>query len=305
LICPECGNYQPDRAKFCGICGAVLSQEGAIECFLGDECEQEIELPRHRSILFYLTMTLILLVALAVLAGATYLVYLVAWGGEETEQEDGFVEENTLDYVHPDLGFSLSYLKMWTMEEMAPAEDQVFAMQFTLSAQKVLDMYVYRLDPVVMIGGIEGIKEEIALDAQERIAALGGQVVGLGSMGTPDEQGTYVQEESPAAATGEETPQVEGEEGDEEADPEELLTSTTINGLSVFYTEFNANFMGEDTKFLLYYIVADDLLIIFQGRAPAFEFQDVKPQFMVMVRSFEREVVEEPAIQGLPEISAT
>jgi hypothetical protein len=303
LICSECGNYQPDRAKFCGICGAVLSQEGALECFLGEECEQEMTLPRRRSILFYLAMTVIVIAAVALLAGATYLVYLVAWGGEESGQEDGVVEENTLDYVNPDLGFSLAYLKMWTLEEGVPSEDQVDSLQFMLSPQKVLEMYAYRMDPVVMVGGIEGIEEFIAEDALERITALGGQVVGLGSMGTSNGQEAYGEEEAPAAGTGDAALPPGSEEGSEAAASEEILTSTIVNDLSVFYTEFTANFMGEETKFLLYYVVAGDLLFVFQGRASANEFQDVKPQFMVMVRSFKWEPAEEPATPGLPEIS--
>jgi len=303
LICSECGNYQPDRAKFCGICGAALSQEGALECFLGEECEQEMTLPRRRSILFYLAMTVIVIAAVALLAGATYLVYLVAWGGEESAQEDGVVEENTLDYVNPNLGFSLAYLKMWTLEEGVPSEDQLVSLQFMLSQQKVLDMYAYRMDPVVMVGGIEGIKESITEDVLERISALGGQVVGLGSMGTSNGQEAYGEEEAPAAGTGDAALPPGSEEGSEATASEEILTSTTINGLPVFYTEFTANFMGEETKFLLYYVVAGDLLFVFQGRAPASEFQDVRPQFMVMVRSFKWEPAEEPATPGLPEIS--
>jgi hypothetical protein len=303
LICAECGNYQPDRAKFCGICGAALSQEGALECFLGEECEQEMTLPRHRSILFYLAMLVIVIAAAALLAGATYLVYLVAWGGEESVEEDSLVEANTLDYIDPELGFSLAYLKMWTLEEGVPSEDQLVSIQFILSPQKVLEMYAYRMDPIVMIGGIEGIEEYVAEDAAERISVLGGQVVGLGSMGTSNGQEAYGEEETPAEETGD-TALVPGrEEGSETVSPEEMLASDIVNDLPVFYTEFTANFMGEETKFLLYYIVASDLLFVFQGRAPVNEFQDVRPQFMVMVRSFKWELTEEPTAPGMPEIS--
>lgn len=303
MICAECGNYQPDRAKFCGICGAALSQEGALECFLGEECEQEMTLPRRRSILFYLAMVVIVIIAAALLAGATYLVYLVAWGGEESGQEDGRAEENTLGYVDPDLGYSLAYLKMWTLEEGVPSEDQAASLQFTLSPQKVLEMYAYRMDPVVMVGGLEGIEEMIAEDALERINAMGGQVVGLGSMDTSDGQEAYDEEEAPAPEAGDTALLPGSEEGSEAAAPVEFLTSTFVNDLPVFYTEFTANFMGEETKFLLYYIVAGDLLFVFQGRAPINEYQDVRPQFMVMVRSLKWEPVEEPTTPGQPEIS--
>lgn len=303
MICPECGSYQPDRAKFCGICGAALSQESALECFLGEEREIEMTLPRRRSILFYLAMVATVIFAVALLAGAAYLVYLVAWGGEETERNSGAAQENTLNYFYPDLGFSLSYLKMWTLEEGVPSEDQVVAVQFTLSAQKVLELTAYRLDPVVMIGGIEGIKEEIAADAYKRISDLGGQVVIPGGMDNSSGREAYGEEEYPQAGSGDEALPPGEEEGGEIPASEELLTSTAINGLPAFYTEFTANLMGEETRFLLYYIVADDLLFVFQGRSPANEYQDIRAQFMVMVRSFKWEPAEEP-VTPLPEISA-
>jgi len=303
LICPECGSYQPDRAKFCGICGAALSQESALECFLGEEREIEMTLPRRRSILFYLAMVATVIFAAALLAGAAYLVYLVAWGGEEAERNSSGAQENTLNYFHPDLGFSLSYLKMWTLEEGVPSEDQVVAVQFTLSAQKVLELTAYRLDPVVMIGGMEGIEEEIAADAYKRISDLGGQVVIPGGMDNSSGREAYGEKESPQAGSGDEALPPGEEEGGEIPASEELLTSTAINGLPAFYTEFTANLMGEETRFLLYYIVADDLLFVFQGRAPANEYQDIRAQFMVMVRSFKWEPAEEP-VSPLPEISA-
>ena len=128
-------------------------------------------------------------------------------------------------------------------------------------------------------------------------------MVGLGSMGTSNGQEAYGEEEAPATGTGDTALLPGSEEESETVTPEEILTSDIVNDLPVFYTEFTANFMGEETKFLLYYIVAGDLLFVFQGRAPVNEYQDVRPQFMVMVRSFNWEPVEEPTAPGQPEIS--
>lgn len=299
MICPECGSYQPDRAKYCGICGSALSQEGLVESFLGDERDLEIAIPRHRSFWFYLTLAVVCIAVLAVLGGAGYLVYRVGWGEKKGETDGGKVEENTLDYADAELGFSLTYPKVWTLEEATPAEDQLAYLRIYLSEQKQLELYVYQLDPVVLIGGIEAIEEYLAEDAVRRVGAMGGEVEELGAPAPTEEEEGYAEEPD----TGEPPA---GEEGEtEEAENAELLfTNTSVHGLPAFYLEFNANFMGEESELLLYYIVAGDLLFVFQGRAPIGEYADARPQFMAMIGSFRWEALEEPAEQGLPEISA-
>ena len=281
MICPECGSYQPDRAKYCGICGAGLSQDGLVERFLKSDSEHEIVLPRHRSPLFYSILVGIILLVLAAFGGAGYLVYRVAWGNDESKSDDVEVEETTEDYTDPELGFYISYPETWSLEQAIPGDDELAALTFTLTSRKNIEMCIKQLDPIVAIGGIGAIEEYLAEDAAERMLALGGQP-DSGTVSQPSGEAGYGQEE-PAA----EEPGGEMEAGETEGMPtEDMLTSTRVSDFPAFYTEFSANYMGEETKFLLYYIVAGDYIFIFRARSPANEFEDMRPQFFSIVRSF-------------------
>ena len=241
MICSECGNYQPDRAKFCGICGAALSQEGLVESFLNKEGDKEedseIILPRHRSFFFYLAITLVVLLALLIFTGAGYLVYRAGWGdsgNNKTTNSD--VEDNTLEYINNDIGFAFSYLNNWKLEEGYPTQDQLLSLNLSLSSQKNIELTAYQLDPLASIGGLEGIREYLAEDATKRMEALGGEIrTGTNQNGTTE---------------------------DEEANDisNNLFVSTQVNGLPVFHLDFTANIMGEETNFMLYYVVADDYI---------------------------------------------
>jgi len=296
LICPECGSYQPDRAKFCGLCGSPLSQDGLVESFLKDNPEHEIVLPHHRSPWFYLIIGLTVLLALAVLAGAGYLVYRVAWGEEKGGQGDGgAIEDNNLDYTNNDFGFSFSYPDNWTLEEGYTVENELVSLKVSLSTQKNLELHAYQLDPVVSIGGLEGIKEYLVEDATDRIHSLGGTPPGAGTSATTGGQAGYTQPEPSRGNTA----------GGEETSAEDIFTSTHLKGLPVFYTEFNANYMGEETRFLIYYIVAGDYLFVFQGQAPAGEYKSVRPQLFAITGSFKwEERAEDTPEQAMPGKSA-
>ena len=302
MICSECGSYQPDRAKFCGICGAPLSQDGLVESFLRDEPEHDIVLPRYRSPWFYLAFGVALLLIMALLAGAGYLVYRVAWGEDQGEQRAGEVEDNTLEYENQDIGFSFSYPDDWTLEELLVTEGELESLKLSLSAHKSMEMRVYQLDPLVSIGGIEGIEEYLVDEATKRIRSLGGQPGTPGTTGTPDGQAGYGQ----GGAT---SPSDEGgmtlEGTGSEASADGMFTTTKVNGLPAFYTEFTANIMGEETRFLLYYIVAGDYLFLFQGRSPASEYKNVRPQFWSITGSLQwRERLEEYPETNAPGMSA-
>ncbi|MEW6553670.1 MAG: zinc ribbon domain-containing protein [Actinomycetota bacterium] len=301
MICPECGSFQPDRAKFCGICGAGLSQDGLVESFLRNDPEHEIVLPRHRSPWFYLALLGIVLLALATLAGAGYLVYRIAWGEEEAGEGNGMVEDNTLDYSDPVLGFSISYPDNWTLEQGALEDGELAALVISLTASKNLQLRVSQLDPLVSIGGIEAIEEYLAEDATARITALGGQPYSGETSRPAGDQSGYGQEETQAPTGGETVP------GETEESSGDIFESTRVSGLPAFYTEFTANSMGEETRFLLYYIVAGDSIFTFLGRAPSSEFKDVRPQFFAITGSFKWEETdggempqENPDVGALP-----
>lgn len=295
MICPECGNYQPDRAKYCGICGAGLSQDGLVESFLGKDPEHDIVLPRHRSFWFYTAILGIVILALAVFAGAGYLVYRIAWGEDESKPDDGKVEDTAQHYTDPDLGYSISYPETWTLEKGTPGEGELAVMTFSLTSRKNMEMRIFQLDPIVSIGGIDAIEEYLAEDAAARIAALGGPA-GPGATSQPSETQPGYGTEDPAATA--------PEEAAEEAVDEYLFTSTEVSGFPAFYTEFSANYMSEETEFLFYYIIAGDYIFFFQGRSPASEFKEVRPQFFSITRSFSWEdILYEQAPDEAPDIS--
>jgi hypothetical protein len=268
LICSECGNYQPDRAKFCGICGAALSQEGLMESFLKDHGNTEIVLPRHRSFLFYLAVSGVVILALAIFTGAGWLVYKAGWSESPTKKVSrNGANDNTLEYTNSDIGFKFSYLDNWRLQEGYPVNDQLLSLKLSLSSEKTLELTGYQLDPIVTIGGLEAIKEYLAEDASKREKALGG----TSSAGSTSDS-------SDSSASNSDTT-------GEEASTSPFI-SNQLNGLPVFYFDFNANVMGEATSFILYYVVADDYYFLFEGRSPQSEYKDVRSQIMAMAGSF-------------------
>jgi hypothetical protein len=284
------------------MCGEGLSQEGLMESFLKDDPEHEIVLPRHRSFWFYMAITGIVILALAVFAGAGYLVYRIAWGENEAKNDGGEVVDMNQDYTDPELGFTISYPENWSLELGSPAENELAALTLSLSAQKNMELRVYQLDPVISIGGIEAIEEYLVEDATGRIIALGGQPGSSEASQPKNSQTGYGQEGTSTSATGETTAPDETDE----TSTDEMFTSTHISGLPAFYTEFTANIMGEETKFLLYYIVAGDYIFVFQARSPAGEYKDARPQFYSITGSFKWEqILEEQTPDETPDISST
>jgi hypothetical protein len=238
-----------------------------VESFLKEGGEEEFTLPRRRSLLFYLAATLVVLFMLALLAGAGYLVYRAAWGGEKAGEPTAPPEDDMATYVDPELGFSLDYYRFWSLEELPLTGEELTRLRIYLSDRKSMELSVYRMDPVVLVGGLEAIKEELVADAVERITSRGGEV----PEGVTDASGVV----DPAA---------------------ELFTPGFVRGAPSYYTEFEANYMGEDTDFLLYYVVGSDILFVFEGRSPAVLYQDeVRPQFFAIIGSLRLPEEESPA----------
>ncbi|MBN2027725.1 MAG: hypothetical protein JW854_13290 [Actinobacteria bacterium] len=266
-----------------------------MESFLGEDAEHDIILPRHRSFWFYTAILGIIILALAVFAGAGYLVYRIAWGEDEGKTGNGEIEDTSQHYTDPELGYSISFPETWTLEQGVPGESELAAMTFILTSRKSMDLYLSQLDPIVSIGGIDAIEEYLAEDASTRIVALGG-LADSGASSQPAESQPGYSAEDPAATAPE-------EELDETADAD-FFTSTKVSGFPAFYTEFSTNYMSEETEFLLYYIVAGDYIFLFQGRAPANEFKDMRPQFFSITRSFSWEnILQDQAPDEAPDIS--
>ncbi|MBC7248347.1 MAG: zinc ribbon domain-containing protein [Actinobacteria bacterium] len=283
MICPECGSYQPERAKFCGICGTPLSQESLVESFLSESPEPDIALPRRRSLWFYLAVFLLVLASLAVLAGAGYFVYRMAWGGKGEGESREESRESALEYRDDRVGYSLAYPDNWTLSEQPPANGALASVRISLSSRKLLDIQVSYLDPVVSIGGLEAIKEYLEGIAEERIRALGGTVTGA----PPDTGEEGVPGGTPPA----------GEAGE---DPE-IFTYTRIGNMPAFYVECDGNVMGEETTFILCFVVADDCYFQCEGRAPRDEYRGVRPQFWSIFASLRREAAGEEVPASSPQ----
>lgn len=282
MICPECGSYQPERAKFCGICGTPLSQESLVESFLSESPEPEIVLPRRRSLWFYFAVLFLVLASLAVLTGAGYLVYRMAWGGKGQEESQEGSQEGALQYRDDKVGFTLSYPDNWTLSEQPLAGGALSSLRISLSSRKFLDVHAYYIDPVVSVGGLEAIREYLEGVARERILALGGKTGGT----SPSTQENGQGETPPAENAGEDA---------------ELFTYTRIGDMPAFYVECDGNVMGEETTFILCFIISDDYYFQCEGRAPRDEFRNVRPQYWSIFGSLRREAVGEEAPASSPQ----
>ncbi|MGQ9536463.1 MAG: PsbP-related protein [Actinomycetota bacterium] len=246
MICPECGTYQPDRAKFCGMCGVPLSQESLVENFLRQGPEEDLILPRHRSPWFYLAVFLILCATLAALAGAVFLVYREVSGKNEGSETVKETVEGSADYFDPDLGYGLSYPQGWTLEQGFAAQDELSSLRVRLTSRKFMEVKVQAIDPVVAVGGLEALREDLQEKVGEQVRSLGGSF----------------------------------------EDPEAMLLSyTRAGGMPAFYLEFEANLMGESTSFLLCYVVGGNYCFRCEGRAPREEYRSVRPLFWSIIES--------------------
>lgn len=254
MICPECGTYQPDRAKFCGLCGSPLSQESLVESFLRQAPEEDIALPRHRSPWFYLAVFLLLSAALAVLAGAVFLVYRAVGGNREAVETRGETEESASRFYDPELRYGFSYPNGWTLEQGFPAGEELASLRLVFTSRKFMEIKVLVLDPVVTVGGLEGIREYLEGEVGEEVRSLGGNV--------------------------------QEPEGD-------LLTYTRAGDTPSFYLEFEANLMGENTSFIICYAVGGNYCFRFEGRAPSDEYRSVRPLFWSVIDSVHEEAEEQ------------
>lgn len=246
MICPECGTYQPDRAKFCGICGTPLSQDSLVETFLREKPEQEIVLPRYRSPWFYVAVFLVTLAALALLAGSVYLVYRVVGKGEKGGEPEEEVQNDTMQYYDEKLGYGFSYPDGWTLEQGFQGGDELSSLRITMTSRKFMEIKTFVFDPVVAIGGLEGIREYLEERAREHIRSLGGGIQ-------------------------------ESETG--------LFTYTRVGKTPAFYVEFEVNLLGEATTFILCYVVGGDYCFQLEGRAPNEEYRAVRPLFWSIIDS--------------------
>ena len=235
-----------------------------MESFLKEDGEKEIVIPRHRSPLFYLVIMLLIAVSLVLLTGAGYLVYRAAWGENKNERKVNNIEDNTLEYKNTDIGFSIFYPDNWTLEEGYPKEKELLSLRLYVSSKKELEIRSYQLDPVVAIGGLEAIKEYLSEDVSSRIRSLGGVPSESNATGAASGQTG-----NPTGQPSQQNPTEQGVEGEGTGEANDLFTSIKVGDFPAFYKEFNVNILGEETRFIFYYLVAYDYIFVFQGQSPA------------------------------------
>ncbi len=271
MICPECGSYQPDKAKFCGNCGTGLSRDSLLESFLGSLKPQEMELPRRRSAAFYLGLALAVLIALAVLLGMAFLVYRYAVQQKELRDEGG--DEDYLTYTQPDTGLSLSYHRHYELKELTPEGDELFCFELVMGSDKSLEIKAFRLDPDVLVGGMESIYAMLREDVLTKMRSEGGEGANFSPSGMDEEAG---------AEGG--TEEIPGGEGVSQRESEPLSTSS-VRGNPAYYADFRAKEKG----FLVFYVISEDLVFMFTGRSLWAEFPAARRQFMAVIGSFQRD----------------
>ena len=256
MICPDCGSYQPDSIKFCGICGVPLSTDGHISQFLlnaEDEGGNEIELPRRRGFLFYLTVILSFLVILALTAGVAFLIYYV------TRTESGpetitvvTTSENVVDYSTPDGTVSFTYPRLWDLTEVGTVFDQL-ELGLKLTEEKRIDINSEMMDPDLMLGGMEDIRSFIADEITRDLAATSTS----SSMLPPDLE---------QVSSG--------------------LLSAVLNGQTAYSYKAEIDVNQRKTTVYYYFIVSNELLYELRGTSPTDIWDETLPDYMIVVGTF-------------------
>lgn len=255
LICSECGSYQPDGIKFCGICGVPLTTDGHISQFLlNTESEAEIELPRRRGFRFYLFIVLSVLLIMAMTAGLVLLIIIVLPHTEKTSEDNLIVvtDEDIIKYETPDGIVSFSYPRLWDLRESSNASDHL-ELRLSLTSEKSIAVTSERMDPDLLIGGIEDIRSYVVELIARDLAAT-----------------RTVPSEPP--------PGVEEIARD--------MLSLTLNGQEAYSYKAEVDMDKRPTTVMYYFIVSNELLFELRGSSPTDIWNETLPDYMVVVGTF-------------------
>jgi hypothetical protein len=256
LTCPECGSYQPDGIKFCGICGVPLTADGHISQFLlnaESEGGGEIELPRRRGAIFYLTVIFSTLLILALVGGLAFLLYYVT--RTENAPEAVMVEvtdENITDYATPDGVVSFSYPLLWDLQEVNTTVDQL-DLQLQLTDAKKITITAERMEPDLMLGGMEDIRYYVTDKIARDLAAT---------------------------RTGPSEPPPDAVQVSDD------LLSLTINGQTAYAYKTEIDVNKRRTTVYYYFIVSNELLYELRGTSPTDIWGETMPDFTVIAGTF-------------------
>ncbi len=233
-----------------------LTADGHISQFLlnaESEGGGEIELPRRRGVLFYLTVTFSTLLILALVGGLAILLYSIT----RTEDTPKAVtvevtDENVVSYAAPDGAVSFSYPVLWDLREVNTTIDQL-DLELQLTDEKKITITSQRMEPDLMVGDIEDI-HYFAADLIARNLATTRTVP---SEPPPD------------------TEEVSNE-----------LLSLTLNDQPAYAYKAEIDVNKRRTTVYYYFVVSNDLLYEIRGTSPADIWDETLSDFTVIAGTF-------------------
>ncbi len=264
MICPECNSHEPNNAKFCGICGTPLTQEGRVAHFLDGMPDENatIDLPHHRQPIFYVTVALVMTLVILILGGVGYLLYRVFRGDSHAPAAEttNSVTENSYKYDNPDLGFNFLYPRLWVLEERKES-GKLLALTVGITSTKFATVTASLLSPEVTAGGRDGIEAYVR---------------------------TLLKDVMPAAPTGTTAPGTTGVNPSTPASGSSpTLDRVDVNGQFAFRIKYDQTSGDSRITVMRYFLAPSDVLFEFQFRAPAEEWTAVSPDFSLIIQSFQ------------------
>jgi hypothetical protein len=263
LICPECGSNEPRNAKYCGICGAPLTQESRVNRFLkgaGDD-GWEIELPQGRRPLFYILIALGVVLCLAVVAGLGLLAWELLKSDGQPAQQSNPPDENALRFENAEYGVNFLYPKLWVVDE-GEKSGTLLALSVRSTSTRWAALTVMLLPPEVSVGGFEGIEDYVRESLEKELGGSSSTTSGSGKQAT-GQSGT------PA------------------------LERTDVNGVEALFARYEREEGDGDVTYERYWVAPSELLYSFTFRAPTDEWSEVATDFSLIIQTFRSEEVSE------------
>ncbi len=263
MICPECNSHEPNDAKFCGICGAPLTQDGRVAQFLVGMPDENarIDLPHHRQPVFFVTVAVVTTLVLLVMGGIGYLLYRVFRGDNHAPavETSDTASDNSYRYDNQELGFSFLYPRLWVLEERQES-GKILALTVGITSTKYASMTALRLSPDITVGGRDGIEAYVRTLLKDVLPAAPPGTTAPGAGGV-----------NPATPSSGSSP---------------TLDRVEINGQFAFRIKYDQT--SGDTKITVqrFFLAPSDVLFEFQFRAPAEEWSAVSPDFSLIIQSF-------------------
>ncbi len=253
MICPECGSYQPDEVKYCGICGEPIAPEARAASFLVESMQENIELPLRRRPLLFVWGALGILLILALLAAMALLLFHVTRDRRSTPRVEVEMEPEVNEYSTADGAVRFNYPLLWDLEERDTDWGELNLL-LSLTRDKQVVITSERLDPDLMLGYLDETRD-YAVDLIYRDLASSRSVP---SDPPPDRQRIS----------------------------EEMLP-LNLNGRQAYSYKAELQLGGVKTDFLYYFVISNELLYKLRCSAPADLWEEALPDFMVIIGTFQ------------------